>query len=110
MTPKCFKQAAYYREWAIRCIKEVDTRWLDYDTVWKAICHKTGNLHGIFDSYGHYEWFSKHADDAMADKAMELEPNLFTDFPDGSGHRKDLFMHLKRKEKSTVITSILSRT
>ena len=61
MMPKCFKQAAYYKEWAIRCIKEVDTRWLDYDTVWKAICHKTGNLHGIFDSYGHYEWFSKHA-------------------------------------------------
>ena len=81
MTPKCFKQAAYYREWAIRCIKEVDTRWLDYDTVWKAICHKTGNLHGIFDSYGHYEWFSKHADDAMADKAMELEPNLFYRLP-----------------------------
>ena len=81
MMPKCFKQAAYYKEWAIRCIKEVDTRWLDYDTVWKAICHKTGNLHGIFDSYGHYEWFSKHADDAMADKAMELEPNLFYRLP-----------------------------
>ena len=81
MMPKCFKQAAYYKEWAIRCIKEVDTRWLDYDTVWKAICHKTGNLHGIFDSYGHYEWFSKHADDAMADKAMELEPNLFNKLP-----------------------------
>lgn len=81
MTPKCFKQAAYYREWAIRCIREVDTCWLDYDTVWKAICHKTGNLHGIFDSYGHYEWFSKHADDAMADKAMELEPNLFYRLP-----------------------------
>lgn len=81
MMSKCFKQAAYYKEWAIRCIKEVDTRWLDYDTVWKAICHKTGNLHGIFDSYGHYEWFSKHADDAMADKAMELEPNLFNKLP-----------------------------
>lgn len=81
MMPKCFKQAAYYKEWAIRCIKEVDTRWLDYDTVWKAISHKTGNLHGIFDSYGHYEWFSKHADDAMADKAMELEPNLFNKLP-----------------------------
>lgn len=26
MMPKCFKQAAYYKEWAIRCIKEVDTR------------------------------------------------------------------------------------
>ena len=25
MMPKCFKQAAYYKEWAIRCIKEVDT-------------------------------------------------------------------------------------
>ena len=72
-----FQTGAYYKEWAIRCIKEVDTRWLDYDTVWKAICHKTGNLHDIFNSYGHYEWFSNHADDYMADKAMELDPNLF---------------------------------
>ena len=81
MIPKCFKQAAFYKEWAIRCIKEVDTRWLDYDTVWKAICHKTGNLHDLLDSCGHYKWFSNHADDAMADKAMELVPDLFDKLP-----------------------------
>ncbi len=108
MTPKCFKQAAYYREWAIRCIREVDTCWLDYDTVWKAICHKTGNLHGIFDSYGHYEWFSKHADDAMADKAMELEPNLFYRLP-GRFRTPERLIHAleAKREINKVITSHL---
>ena len=110
MMPKCFKQAAYYKEWAIRCIKEVDTRWLDYDTVWKAISHKTGNLMA----------FSIHTDITSGSPNMRMMPWLtkqwswnltcLTNFLDGSGHRKDLFMHLKQKEKSTVITSILSRT
>lgn len=81
MMPKCFKQAAYYKEWAISCIKEVDTRWLDYETVWKAICRKTLNVYEILSSPEHTEWFSKYADDAMADKVVELEPNLFSKLP-----------------------------
>ena len=44
----------------------------------------------------------------MADKAMELDPNLLTDFTDGFGRRKDLFYTLEReKGKSTVTDSIL---
>ena len=98
MIPECFRQAAYYKEWAIRFIKEVDTRWLDYDTVWKAICYRTGNLNDIFDSYGHYEWFSDHADDAMADKAMELVPNLFYRLPQRFKTPERLIHALEGKE------------
>lgn len=79
--PKCFKQSAYYKEWAISCIMEVATRWLDYDTVWKAICNRTKNLYDIFNSDEHLEWFSRHADNTMADKAMELAPQLFDRLP-----------------------------
>lgn len=80
--PKCFKQPGYYKRWCIRTISEVDIRWLDYDTVWKAISEKSGNIHNLIRSPQHYKWFSEHADDAMADKVMEAAPELFNRLPE----------------------------
>lgn len=80
--PKCFKQSEYYRRWCIQSIGEVDTRWLDYDTVWKAISEKAGNIQDLIKSPRHYKWFSEHADDAMADKVAEGVPELFSRLPE----------------------------
>lgn len=95
MMPKCFKQAAYYKEWAIRCIKEVDTRWLDYEPYGRPSVTRQATCMA----------FSIHTDITSGSPNMRMMPWLtkqwswnltcLTNFPDGSGHRKDLFIHLK---------------
>lgn len=82
MIPKCFKQSEYYRRRCIQSVSEVDTRWLDYDTVWKAISEKTRNIYDLMKSPRHYEWFSQHADDVMADKVAEEVPEMFNRLPE----------------------------
>ena len=96
MMPKCFKQAGILQGMGHTLYQGSGyTRWLDYDTVWKPSVTRQATCMA----------FSIHTDITSGSPNMRMMPWLtkqwswnltcLTNFPDGSGHRKDLFIHLK---------------
>ena len=105
--PKCFKQAAYYKEWPYA----VSRKWIHVGLtmtpygrpfVTKQVICTTFSIHtGItngFQTMRMMPWLTKQ---------WSWNLTCLTNFPDGSGHRKDLFNTLEVKREINSYNFIL---
>lgn len=82
LVPSKYRQSAYYKAIAIRNIEAVDLKWLDYDTVWKALKDGKDTLRQLYQKPQLGVWIKTVMDDRLADRLVELSPEYFNSLPD----------------------------